>query len=141
MNKFPSIGGIISGIPGLGGILGSFGVTGLDGGGFSPMSLFGDIANQMGFGSIFKTVTGMIQGGGVNAVMDGLREMAPELGVLPEALGVFTSKGKNARNNLLSTKQSQQSKAYAMQNQLEFIPMPVIIEKIVPIHKAVPIGN
>ncbi len=141
MNKFPSIGGIISGIPGLGGILGSFGVTGLDGGGFSPMSLFGDIANQMGFGSIFKTVTGMIQGGGVNAVMDGLREMAPELGVMPEALGVFTSKGKNARNNLLSTKQSQQSKAYAMQNQLEFIPMPVIIEKMVPIHKAVPIGN
>ena len=141
MNKFPSIGGIISGIPGLGGILGSFGVTGLDGGGFSPMSLFGDIANNMGFGSIFKTVTGMIQGGGVNAVMDGLREMAPELGVLPEALGVFTSKGKNARNNLLSTKQSQQSKAYAMQNQLEFIPMPVVIEKIVPIHKAVPIGN
>ena len=141
MNKFPSIGGIISGIPGLGGILGSFGVTGLDGGGFSPMSLFGDIANQMGFGSLFNVVSGMIQGGGVNAVMDGLREMAPELGVRPEALGIFTSKGKNARNNLLDQKQSSQSKAYAMQSQLEFIPMPVIIEKMVPIHKAVPIGN
>ena len=141
MNKFPSIGGIISGIPGLGGILGSFGVTGLDGGGFSPMSLFGDIANQMGFGSLFNVVSGMIQGGGVNAVMYGLREMAPELGVRPEALGIFTSKGKNARNNLLDQKQSSQSKAYAMQSQLEFIPMPVIIEKMVPIHKAVPIGN
>ena len=109
--------------------------------GFLFLALFGDVAERMGFGGIFKTVTGMIQGGGVNAVMDGLREMAPELGVLPEALGVFTSKGKNARNNLLSTKQSQQSKAYAMLNQLEFIPMPVIIEKMVPIHKAVPIGN
>ena len=141
MNKFPSIGGIISGIPGLGGILGSFGVTGLDGGGFSPMSLFGDIANQMGFGSLFNVVSGMIQGGGVNAVMDGLREMAPELGVRPEALGIFTAKGKNARNNLMSSQQSSQSKAYAMQSQLEFIPMPVIIEKMVPIHKAVPIGN
>jgi len=95
----------------------------------------------MGFGSLFNVVSGMIQGGGVNAVMDGLREMAPELGVLPEALGVFTSKGKNARNNLLSSQQSSQSKAYAMQSQLEFIPMPVIIEKMVPIHKAVPIGS
>ena len=141
MNKFPSIGGLINGIPGLGGILGSFGVTGIDGGGFSPMSLFGDIANQMGFGSIFKTVTGMLQGGGMHAVMDGLREMAPELGVIPEALGVFTAKGKNARNNLLDSRQSQMSKAYAMQSQLEFVPMPVIIEKLTPISRAIPIGQ
>ena len=48
MNKFPGIGGIISGIPGLGGILGSFGVTGMDGAGFSPLSLFGDVAERMG---------------------------------------------------------------------------------------------
>ena len=33
------------------------------------------------------------------------------------------------------------SKAYAMQNQLEFIPMPVIIEKLTPISKAVPVGG
>ena len=28
-----------------------------------------------------------------------------------------------------------------MQNQLEFIPMPVIIEKLTPISKAVPVGG
>ena len=141
MNKFPALGGIINGIPGLGGILGAFGVTGVEGGGFSPMSLFGDIANQMGFGSIFNIAQGLITGGGPNAVMEGLRGMAPELGVKPEALGIFTSRGKNARTNLLNSSQSEQSKAYAMQSQLEFIPMPVIIEKLTPIHKAVPIGG
>ena len=141
MNKFPALGGVISGIPGLGGILGAFGVTGVEGAGFSPMSLFGDIANQMGFGSIFNIAQGLITGGGPNAVMEGLRGMAPELGVKPEALGIFTSRGKNARTNLLSSSQSEQSKAYAMQSQLEFIPMPVIIEKLTPIHKAVPIGG
>ena len=141
MNKFPALGGVISGIPGLGGILGAFGVTGVEGAGFSPMSLFGDIANQMGFGSIFNIAQGLITGGGPNAVMEGLRGMAPELGVKPEALGIFTSRGKNARTNLLNSSQSEQSKAYAMQSQLEFIPMPVIIEKLTPIHKAVPIGG
>jgi hypothetical protein len=141
MNKFPALGGIINGIPGLGGILGAFGVTGVEGAGFSPMSLFGDIANQMGFGSIFNIAQGLITGGGPNAVMEGLRGMAPELGVKPEALGIFTSRGKNARTNLLNSSQSEQSKAYAMQSQLEFIPMPVIIEKLTPISKAVPIGG
>ena len=141
MNKFPALGGIINGIPGLGGILGAFGVTGVEGAGFSPMSLFGDIANQMGFGSIFNIAQGLITGGGPNAVMEGLRSMAPELGVKPEALGIFTSRGKNARTNLLNSSQSEQSKAYAMQSQLEFIPMPVIIEKLTPISKAVPIGG
>ena len=141
MNKFPSIGGIISGIPGLGGILGSFGVTGMDGGGFSPLSLFGDVAERMGFGGIFKTVTGMISGGGPNAIMEGIRGMAPELGVKPEALGIFTNRGTNSRSNHLDSKSNSMSKAYAMQSQLEFIPMPMIIEKLTPISKAVPVGG
>ena len=141
MNKFPGIGGIISGIPGLGGILGSFGVTGVEGGGFSPLSLFGDVAERMGFGGIFKTVTGMISGGGPNAIMEGIRGMAPELGVKPEALGIFTNRGTNSRSNHLDSKANSMSKAYAMQSQLEFIPMPMIIEKLTPISKAVPVGG
>ena len=141
MNKFPGIGGIISGIPGLGGILGSFGVTGVEGGGFSPLSLFGDVAERMGFGGIFKTVTGMISGGGPNAIMEGIRCMAPELGVKPEALGIFTNRGTNSRSNHLDSKANSMSKAYAMQSQLEFIPMPMIIEKLTPISKAVPVGG
>ena len=142
MGKFPSIGGILNGIPGLGNVLGAFGISGGGGGaGFSPISLFGDIANNMGFGSIFKTVTGMLQGGGMGAVMDGLREMAPELGVLPEALGVFVNKNQNVKSTALSSRQNEMSKAYAMQSQLEFVPMPVIIEKLVPIHKAIPVGG
>ena len=141
MNKFPGIGGIISGIPGLGGILGSFGVTGVEGGGFSPLSLFGDVAERMGFGGIFKTVTGMISGGGPNAIMEGIRGMAPELGVKPEALGIFTNRGTNSRSNHLDSKSNSMSKAYAMQSQLEFIPMPMIIEKLTPISKAVPVGG
>ena len=141
MNKFPAIGGLINGIPGLGGILGSFGVTGVDGAGFSPMSLFQGIAEQTGFGGLFNVVQGIIGGGGPNAIMEGLRGMAPELGVRPEALGIFTNKGTNSRSNQLDSKSNSMSKAYAMQNQLEFIPMPVIIEKLTPIHKAVPVGG
>ena len=141
MNKFPAIGGLISGIPGLGGILGSFGVTGVDGAGFSPMSLFQGIAEQTGFGGLFNVVQGIIGGGGPNAIMEGLRGMAPELGVRPEALGIFTNRGTNSRSNQLDSKSNSMSKAYAMQNQLEFIPMPVIIEKLTPISKAVPVGG
>jgi len=141
MNKFPAIGGLINGIPGLGGILGSFGVTGVDGAGFSPMSLFQGIAEQTGFGGLFNVVQGIIGGGGPNAIMEGLRGMAPELGVNPEALGIFTNRGTNSRSNQLDSKSNSMSKAYAMQSQLEFIPMPVIIEKLTPIHKAVPVGG
>ena len=141
MNKFPAIGGLINGIPGLGGILGSFGVTGVDGAGFSPMSLFQGIAEQTGFGGLFNVVQGIIGGGGPNAMMEGLRGMAPELGVRPEALGIFTNRGTNSRSNQLDSKSNSMSKAYAMQNQLEFIPMPVIIEKLTPISKAVPVGG
>ena len=141
MNKFPAIGGLISGIPGLGGILGSFGVTGVDGGGFSPLSLFQGIAEQTGFGGLFNVVQGLISGGGPNAIMEGLRGMAPELGVNPEALGIFTNRGTNSRSSQLDSKSNSMSKAYAMQSQLEFIPMPVIIEKLTPISKAVPVGG
>lgn len=141
MGKFPSIGGLLNGIPGVGNILGAFGIGGGMGESFSPISLFGDIANNMGFGSIFKTVTGLMQGGGMESVMQGLREMAPELGVKPEALGIFTAKGRNARTNLLDPRQSEMSKAYAMQNQIEPIPTPIILNKLVAIKVAVPVGG
>ena len=105
------------------------------------MSLFQGIAEQTGFGGLFNVVQGIIGGGGPNAIMEGLRGMAPELGVRPEALGIFTNRGTNSRSNQLDSKSNSMSKAYAMQNQLEFIPMPVIIEKLTPISKAVPVGG
>ncbi|BCU95835.1 MAG: hypothetical protein CM15mV10_2220 [uncultured marine virus] len=32
--------------------------------GFSPMGLIGNIADSMGFGGLFRTITGMMGGGG-----------------------------------------------------------------------------
>ena len=137
MKKFPAVGGLIGMIPGVANVPGLSQLFGLDSfgaHGFSPMGLIGNIADSMGFGGLFRTLTGMMGTGGPGGLLNGLREMAAELGVKPEVLGVMsgqrgsmTSKGKNL------------SREYAMQSSLEFIPVPMLLEKLTEIQTPVPI--
>ncbi len=137
IEKFPSVGGLISMIPGVANIPGLAGLFGLqDFGGvqFNPMNMFQDMANNFGLGGLFRSITGMMQGEG--GFMDGMIDMAAELGVNPSVLGVSRPLGSTLGRNMADS-----SREYAMQTSLEFIPIPVIIEKLTPIPKPVPINT
>jgi len=95
------------------------------GGGFNPMGMIDSLANQFGLGGLFKSMVSGASG-----------ELASSLGVQPEMI----SGAANAGKEILSGEQSF-SAQYAMQQVLEFIPVPMIIDKLVPIPTAVPINN
>ena len=140
IEKFPSVGGLINMIPGVANIPGLAGLFGLQDFGdvaFNPMSLFSNIADQFGLGGLFRGITGMMQGEG--GFMDGLIEMASELGVNPSVLGVVQGLGTSRFSSSGGTMDA--SKEYAMQTSLEFIPIPVIIEKLTPIPRPIPINS
>ena len=96
--------------------------------------MFQDMANNFGLGGLFRSITGMMQGEG--GFMDGMIDMAAELGVNPSVLGVSRPLGSTLGRNMADS-----SREYAMQTSLEFIPIPVIIEKLTPIPKPVPINT
>ena len=137
MKKFPAVGGLIGMIPGVANVPGLSQLFGLDSfgaHGFSPMGLIGNIADSMGFGGLFRTITGMMGGGGAGGLINGLRNMAAELGVKPEVLGIMSQTAKS-----MSNKKGGMSREYAMQSSLEFIPVPMLLEKLVEIQTPVPI--
>ena len=137
MKKFPAVGGLIGMIPGVANVPGLSQLFGLDSfgaAGFSPMGLIGNIADQMGFGGLFRTITGMMGAGGPGGLVNGLRNMAAELGVRPEVLGIMSQTAKS-----MSNKKGGMSREYAMQSSLEFIPVPMLLEKLVEIPTPVPI--
>ena len=137
VKKFPAVGGLIGMIPGIANVPGLSQLFGLDSfgvGGFSPMGLLGNIADNMGMGGLFRTITGMMGTGGPGALMGGLREMAAELGVDPRVLGVIPSSQKH-----FSNKEGGLSREYAMQSSLEFVPVPMLLERLMEIQTPVPI--
>jgi len=141
-----NIGGAISAglgmIPGLGGTLGSIvnqGVgfaLGTGPGGASDLigSIAGTLANQFNLGGLYKAVTGFMGGN----YMDGMSQLAGELGVDPKYLGVTRTAAGVATQAL--SKEGLSAK-YAMEQALELVPVPVIIEKLVPMPTAVPINT
>mgnify|MGYP003314779742 CR=1 FL=1 len=94
-------------------------------GGFNPMNMVNSLASQFGMGGIFKSMVG----GASN-------EIASTLGVSPNMISGAIDTGKQ----VLSGEQGL-SAQYAMQQVLEFVPIPMIIDKLVPIPTAVPINN
>lgn len=106
--------------PGLGQMAGGF-----LSGGFNPMDMVNNLADQFGMSGIFKSMVG----GATN-------EIASTLGVQPEMISGAVDSGKQ----MLSGEKSF-SAQYAMQQVLEFVPVPMIIDKLVPIPTAVPINN
>ena len=112
--------------PGLGQMAGS-----LLSGGLNPMGIASNLADQFGMSGIFNAVTGAMGGDYTSA----LGQISSELGVDPKVLGAVQSTSETA------LKEGGISAQYAMQQTMEFIPVPMIMEKLVPIPQAVPINN
>lgn len=100
-------------------------------GGFNPMNMLGGLANQFGMGGIYKAITGAMGGD----YMSGIKELGSQIGVDPKILGAV----QNTGGKILSKEGF--SAEYAMQQALEFVPVPVIMDKIVPMPTPVPINT
>ncbi len=97
-----------------------------------PMGLISQIADQQGMGGVLKAVTGLFGGGDK---ITALTQIASEMGIDPKILGAV----KSAHQQALS--EGGISAEYAMEQAMEFIPIPTIIEKIVPIPQGVAINT
>jgi len=140
----PKIGGIASNIMSgnYGGALSAFnpemgamvtkGMAMIDSFRQDPMGLIAGIAEQQGMGGVLKAVTGLFGGGDK---MTALTQIAAEMGVDPKVLGAVSK----AHEQVL--REGGLSAEYAMEQAMEFIPIPTIIEKIVPIPQAVAINT
>ena len=97
-----------------------------------PMGLISQIADQQGMGGVLKAVTGLFGGGDK---ITAITQIASEMGIDPKILGAV----KSAHQQALS--EGGISAQYAMEQAMEFIPIPTIIEKIVPIPQGVAINT
>ena len=96
--------------------------------GFNPLGMMQGLADNFGMGGIMKAIVG-------GDYMSALTQVGSELGVDPKILGVAKEGQK-----MLSGEKSF-SAEYAMQQVMEFIPIPMVIEKLTPIPQAVPINS
>ena len=81
-------------------------------------------------GSIFDAMTGMMGADPESA----FGQMAGELGISPAALGITGGvSGGFGKGSA--------SEEYAMQTQLEFVPIPMLLLKLIPIDRPVPINS
>ena len=112
-------------------------ISGFINSGFNPTVGITSLADNFGMGGVMKSVMGMV-GGGPGNMASGMTEIAGELGVNPEALGVVKKVSSTASKVL---GQDGMSAQMMMQETLEFIPIPVIIEKMMPMPTAVPINT
>ena len=87
-NMFPGLAGLANSIPGFANLPG---IQDIFAGGFSPMQAIGGLAEKNGLGGLYKSAMGLLGGGDMYT---GLREIAGEIGVSPEALGAV-DKGKS----------------------------------------------
>ena len=138
MSMLSSAAGMIPGLSGVGNAIGGFmnsplgNISGsIMSGGLNPMGMVGNVVNQFGMGGIFNAVTGAMGGDYTSA----LNQIGSELGVDPKVLGAVQSTSQEVM------KEGGVSAQYAMQQTMEFIPIPMIMEKLVPIPQAVPINN
>ncbi|AOO18080.1 hypothetical protein Sn070910_011 [Cyanophage S-RIM12_Sn_07_0910] len=100
-------------------------------GGLNPMNMIQGAASHFGLGGIYNAVSGMAGGD----MTSGIAEIAGQLGIDPKVIGGV----QNVASQALS--EGGMSSEYAMNQALEFIPIPVILEKLVPIPTAVPINT
>lgn len=117
-NMFPGLAGLANSIPGFSNLPG---IQDIFAGGFSPMQAIGGLAEKNGMGGIYKSAMGLLGGGDMYT---GLKELAGEIGVSPEALGAV-EKGKSLY---------ERAKGVALQKDpVEILPvlMPIIQDQIV----------
>ena len=131
------LGGIGNIIPGLGQTLGNIGLGDLPGmstlfgGSFNAMGPIGALADRFGLTGIMDAVTGMMASGDM---MTGLRQLAPELGVDPAVLGVYDEGRKYFTDGKFNSQ-------LAMQTAIEFIPVPMVLQKLEIAPATVPINS
>ena len=130
--------GLIPGMANIPGMSQLFGMESFGDGAFGVMGMMQNLASQNGMGGMFKAISGMVAGGDF---IGGLRELAPELGIDPRVLGVFDRSSSMFSTSKGGGSTKQMSQEYAMQTALEFVPVPMLIEKLIEIPKPVPINN
>ena len=131
----PVVGSIIKSIPGVANIPGLSNLFGLEEfpGMPGPIGIARTLAGQFGMGGLFDGIlgiAGMTQQGG-------LMQQAGELGVDPRTFGIFN----NASGVSAFDPKGGISSEYAMQTALEFVPVPMILLKLIPIDRPVPINS
>ena len=131
LGAVPGMGGLMKRIPNIGAIPGMESILGVGDKKFSAFNAMGNIADKVGMKGVYQAILSGAQSGDY---IQGLAELAPELGVDPRILGVL-NKGKAL---LQSNKFNAE---YAMQTAIEFLPVPLIVEKLVPAPTPVPINS
>jgi len=99
-------------------------------GGFQPMNIISNVADSFGLSGVMQAVTGLAGGDPTSAI----KAIGSELGVDPKILGAVDKVSTKALG------EKGISAKYAMQQALEFVPIPVVLEKVVPMLQAVPIN-
>lgn len=131
----PVVGSIIKSIPGVANIPGLSNLFGLEEfpGMPGPIGVARTLAGSLGMGGLMDGILGIA---GMTQ-QTGLMQQAGELGVDPRAFGIFN----NPSGVSAFDPKGGISSEYAMQTQLEFIPIPMILLKLVPIDRPVPINS
>ena len=99
-------------------------------GGFNPSSMIKGAAQHFGLGGLVDAITGMSSGDPTKAI----EMIGAELGIDQKVLATVD----NVATKALS--KDGLSAKYALKQALDFVPIPLIIEKIEPILQAVPIN-
>ena len=131
LGAVPGIRGLVSNVPNIMSIPGMAKILGGDGYQFSAMNAIGAVADKAGMKGIYNAILSGAQSGNY---IDSLRELAPELGVDPRILGVLDKGRALLRDNKFNAE-------YAMQTAIEFLPVPLIVEKLIPAPTPVPINS
>ena len=131
LGAVPGMGGLIKRIPNIGAIPGMESILGVGDKKFSAFNAMGNIADKVGMKGVYQAILSGAQSGDY---IQGLAELAPELGVDPRILGVLNKGKALLQNNKFNAE-------YAMQTAIEFLPVPLIVEKLVPAPTPVPINS
>ncbi len=131
LGAVPGVQGLLKNVPNIMNIPGMAKILGAEGYQFSAMNAIGSVADRAGMKGIYNAILAGHQSGDVT---QGLRELAPELGVDPRILGVLDKGRSLLRNNKFNAE-------YAMQTAIEFLPVPLIVEKLIAAPTPVPINS
>ena len=131
LGAVPGVQGLLKNVPNIMNIPGMAQILGGEGYQFSALNAIGAVADKAGVKGIYNAIISGAQSGDY---IQGLRELAPELGVDPRILGVLDKGRALLRDNKFNAE-------YAMQTAIEFLPVPLIIEKLIPAPTPVPINS
>ena len=131
LGAVPGLGGLASKVPNILAIPGMESILGKPGEGFSALGALSGVADRVGMKGVYQAIMSGAQSGNY---IEGLPELAAEMGVDPRVLGVLDKGKQLLQNNKFNAE-------YAMQTAIEFLPVPLIVEKIVAAPTPVPINS